>query len=75
MSDQERGNIERVLGAALSVPVNMINGLTGLLITKGVISHHEAADLLHRLIASVEPGEDSEMIKNILRSALDKLES
>jgi hypothetical protein len=51
----------------------MIDGLIGLLITKGVISHHEATDLLERLIASVEPGEDSEMMKDMLRSALDRL--
>jgi hypothetical protein len=39
MSNQERGDAERVIGAALSVPISMINALIDLLILKGVISH------------------------------------
>jgi len=75
MSEMNQGNAERVIGAAISVPINIINGLTDLLISKGVISRVEAVDLLQRLIASVQPSEDSEMLKDLLRMALDGLQT
>jgi hypothetical protein len=45
MSNQERGDAERVIGAALSVPISMINALIDLLFLKGVISHDEVTHI------------------------------
>jgi hypothetical protein len=75
MSDQERGNAERVLGAAISVPINMINALIDLLISKGVISRNEASDIFHGLIASVHQSEDAEMLKEMYRTAMERLQT
>jgi hypothetical protein len=73
MSNQERGDAERVIGAALSVPISKINALIDLVISKGVISHDEVTHIFRGLLASVHPGDDAEMLKQFYRAAIERL--
>jgi hypothetical protein len=70
MSIPSKGNVEEVLGAALSAVISLIMGLGDLLAAKGVISREELASLVQRKIAAVPAGEQQEMMQTILRAAL-----
>lgn len=71
MSEPNKGNAEKVLGSALSVPISMITGLADLLIAKEVISREEMVSLLQRL-ADLAPkhGENEDVVRMMLEATL-----
>jgi len=63
MAQTGKGNAEKVLGSALSVPMNIIIGLADLLIAKDVISREEMVSLLQRMADhSQRHGEHEDMV-------------
>jgi hypothetical protein len=75
MSEPESGNSE-VLASAVSVPINIINGLADLLISKGIISRDEMVSLVQRLVdLSPQHGENEPMVKMMLAGILRRFQS
>jgi hypothetical protein len=71
MAQTGKRNAEKVLGNALSVPMNIIIGLADLLIAKDVISREEMASLLQRIAdRSPKHGEHEDMARMILEATL-----
>jgi hypothetical protein len=71
MAQTGKGNAEKVLGSAISVPINMVTGLADLLIAKEVISREEMVSLLQGL-ADLAPkhGENEDMVRMMLEATL-----
>jgi hypothetical protein len=64
-------NVNEVIGAALSVPLNVVFGVVDLLIQRGVISRDEMASVLRNLIdRSRGQIEIPEWVTEMLESAL-----
>jgi hypothetical protein len=73
MAQTGKGNAEKVLGNALSVPLGMITGLADLLIAKDVISREEMVSLLQRMAdRSPKHGEHEDMVRMMLEAILAK---
>jgi len=72
MSDNQN---ERVLGSALSIPLNLVIGLADLLIGKGVLSKAEMVDLVRRIQSQAHGGEHGENIKFTLEAIAARFES
>jgi len=71
MAQTGKGNAEKVLGSALSVPMNIIIGLADLLIAKDVISREEMVSLLQRMADhSQRHGEHEDMVRMMLEATL-----
>ena len=71
MTKPDNGNVEQVLGSALSVPMNIISGLAELLIAKDVISREEMVSLLQQMAdRSPKHGENEDMVRMILEATL-----
>jgi len=68
-------NAEELIGAALSVPMNIVNSLADLLISKEIISRQEVVSILRRLI-DVSPtyGQHEAMVRMMLEGALTRFE-
>jgi hypothetical protein len=66
---------EDTLASAIGIPINMIIGLAGLLISKNVISCDEMASLLQDLAErSSSAGENEAMVRMIIETALTQFE-
>jgi hypothetical protein len=72
MSDQGKGNAEQIVGAAISVPLNIIHGLADLLIAKGIISREEMVSLLQSLSAHASGRENEDMVRMMLEGVLTR---
>ncbi len=71
MTQQSGGNLEAMLGSAISIPLNIATGIADLLIEKGVISREEMATILRRLLARApDHGEAREMVRMIVENTL-----
>ena len=75
MSDPKSGNAEQVLGSALSVPLNIINGIADLLIAKGVISGAEMHSILQHLVdLAPNHGENEQMVRMLLAGTISRFQ-
>jgi hypothetical protein len=70
MSKSKSSNIEEVVGGAVSIPINMINGLADLLIHKGVISRQEMVSMLRHLIDNSPHLGDREQMQRLMLEAV-----
>jgi hypothetical protein len=71
MAQTGKGNAEKVLASAISVPMNIVIGLADLLIAKDVISQDEMVSLLQRLAdRSPKHGEHEDMVRMMLEATL-----
>jgi hypothetical protein len=62
-------NAEEVIGAAISIPLNLIIGIANLLIAKGFITSQEMTSLIQHEIDAPR-GEDEDWVTNILEDTL-----
>jgi hypothetical protein len=70
------GSPGEIVGAAISIPTNIIFGIADLLIEKNIISREEVASILRSLLdGSAEPGENGEMVRQHFRALLTLYES
>jgi hypothetical protein len=62
---------EEIMGSAISVPINLIVGISDILISKGVISKQEMAFIVRHLMErSHTHGENEEMVRMMLEPLL-----
>jgi hypothetical protein len=74
MSEPKPGSAEDIIAGIVSVPLHLIVGMAGLLISKGVISQQEMTSLLRHLIERQTHGESEKMVKMTLESLLAEFE-
>ncbi|AUC94589.1 hypothetical protein CWS35_10170 [Bradyrhizobium sp. SK17] len=76
MGEPTKGNVEQVLGSAISVPMTIIISLADLLIAKQVISRDEMASLLQRLAESAPShGANEGMVRILLEGTLTRYQT
>jgi len=69
------GNAELVLASAVSVPMNIVNGLADLLIAKHLISRDEMLALLERLLdRAPEHGAQEPMVRMMLAGSISRFQ-
>jgi hypothetical protein len=74
--ETNHGNLEVILGSAVSIPLNIITGLADLLIMKGIISREEMANVLQGLLQTAPAhGDAQEMVRMIVESTLARYQS
>jgi hypothetical protein len=75
MSEPKPGKAEDVIGS-ISIPLNLIVGMAGLLISTGVLSQQEIVSIIRHLMdRSQTHGENEEMVRITLESLLAQFEN